>query len=168
MIRSFPRSFHSSCAECFCPKGFRYVRMMEDGALGTGEYPHCSFCYTIRRRVVRDSGCSLVHRARRCRRYTHSLICADPIGGVTELLRRLHSNIPVFSYGLGCHFTRSISSLWSMWKGTRSMQSLQTLQTYTYVYKHEQEQVLGLWLRESKRKNWKNWTRFKCGRMVGL
>jgi len=58
----------------FRPKGFRPAEMVEHGAHGTGEYPNCSFCYAIRRRVVRDWGCSLIHLARRCRASCPSII----------------------------------------------------------------------------------------------
>src|SRR5258706_2241429 len=64
------------CAERLRPKGFRYAQMVEHGALGTGEYSNCLFCYTIRRTVVRDWRCSLVRRARRCRASCPSIIRA--------------------------------------------------------------------------------------------
>ena len=45
-IQSLPRRPIANvrcCAECFCPKGFRYAQMVEYGVLGTGEHPNCSF-----------------------------------------------------------------------------------------------------------------------------
>src|SRR5258706_7762091 len=42
-----------SLASCKCMLCF-HAQMVEYGALGTGKYPHCLFCYTIRRMVVRD------------------------------------------------------------------------------------------------------------------
>ncbi len=62
------------CAERFHPKGFRHAQMAEHGALGTGEYSNCLFCYTIRCMAVRDWGCSLVRHACRCRTSCPSII----------------------------------------------------------------------------------------------
>ena len=75
-LRRLPIANVRCCAECFRPKGFRLAQWWSMGALGTSEHPNCSFGYTIRRRLVRDWGCSLVHCARRCRAACPSMIRA--------------------------------------------------------------------------------------------